>query len=393
MKSLLLIYENAAAGPRDDLDGRTPLQVARCPHATRLAGEGVGGILGKPPSGEGLRAEALLASLLGVPRADAWRLARGALEAEAVGADWATFNYAYRADLVTVDQGRIRDAHLARLSRLETEQLVAGLQAELDTLNVRVMPVKAGHAVVLMQHEDQRLATGFAPWLVAGDDEAPLPEGKQARQAREVMERAARVLSRQTINDVRVDLGENPATHLWLWGGGPRADILEKFGGRPLRGLMLTQSAMARGLALRLGMAVQALSDTWTSGDATPAVTPEQLGALFQDYDMVVVYVEASPVLIEGTGAERVHLLERLDLLVTGPLFEAMKKIKHRRMVVAALPAADDGTYSRGEGQPVMVWGSHVNPDEAKRWDEVESEQGELEQVEAMDVFGRLVGG
>jgi 2,3-bisphosphoglycerate-independent phosphoglycerate mutase len=108
---------------------------------------------------------------------------------------------------------------------------------------------------------------------------------------------------------------------------------------------------------------------------------------------MVVVYVEASPVLIEGTGAERVHLLERLDLLVTGPLFEAMKKIKHRRMVVAALPAADDGTYARGEGQPVMVWGSHVNPDEAKRWDEVESEQGELEQVEAMDVFGRLVGG
>jgi 2,3-bisphosphoglycerate-independent phosphoglycerate mutase len=221
MKSLLLIFENAAAGPRDDLDGRTPLQVARCPHATRLAGEGVGGILGKPPSGEGLRAEALLASLLGVPRADAWRLARGALEAEAVGADWATFNYAYRADLVTVDQGRIRDAHLARLSRLETERLVASLQAELDTLNVRVMPVKAGHAVVLMQHEDQRLATGFAPWLVAGDDEAPLPEGKQARPAREVMEQAARVLSRQTINDVRVDLGENPATHLWLWGGRP----------------------------------------------------------------------------------------------------------------------------------------------------------------------------
>lgn len=393
MKSLLLIYENAATGARDDLDGRTPLQVARCPQATRLASEGLGGVLAKPPSGEVCRAEAMLASLLGVPRADAWRLTRGALEAEAVGADWLTFNYAYRADLVTLDQGRIRDAQLAHLSRLETDRLVASLQQALDALNVRVMPVKAGHAVVLMQHEDQRLATGFAPWLVAGDDEAPQPEGKQARLAREVMEQSARVLSRQTINDVRVDLGENPATHLWLWGGGPRADILEKFGGRPLRGVILTQSAMARGLALRMGLAVQDLSETWMTGASTPAVSPEQVAELFQENDLVVVYVEAPPVLMEGTGPERVHLLERLDLLVTGPLFEAMKKIKHRRMVMTTLPAADDGTFRRGDGQPVLVWGSHVNPDAVRRWDEVESEQGELEQVEAMDVFGRLVGG
>jgi 2,3-bisphosphoglycerate-independent phosphoglycerate mutase len=394
MKSLLLVYENAAAEPMDALDGRTPLQVARCPHATRLAGEGLCGLLSRLPAGEGPRAEALLAALLGVPRGDAWRLSRGALEAEAVGADWLTFNYAYRADLVTLDQGIMRDAHLARLTPAETERLVASLQAELDALNVRIKPVRAGHAVVMMQQDDVRQETGFAPWLVAENDEAPRLEGKRARLAREVMEAAARVLARQTINDVRVDLGENPVTDLWLWAGGTPVELLEKFGGRNLRGAMLTQSAMARGLGLRMGMTVEPLAEPWLTAEATPAVTGETLTRLWQEHDLVVVYVEAPATLLEGPAKDRVHLLERLDLLVTGPLLEAVKKIKHRRMVLATVPTAAGPGSSRDELElPVVVWGAHVNPDAAARWDEVACAAGELSDVDATDVFGRLVGG
>lgn len=394
MKSLLLVYENAAAEPMEALDGRTPLQVARCPVATRLAAEGVCGVLTRPPSGEGPRPEALLAALLGVPRADAWRLARGALEAESVGADWKTFNYAYRADLVTLDQGVMRDAHLARMTRPETEQLVAALQAELDALNVRIQTVDAGHAVVLVQQEESRLEIGFAPWLLEGDDEAPRPAGKRGKLVREIMERAAQVLARQTINDVRLDLGENPASDLWIWGGGPRVELMEKFGGRPLKGVMLTQSAMARGLALNLGLSVEELPDPWSAEEATPVVSAETMARLFRDFDVLVVYVEAPPALIEGPGPERVRLLERMDLLLTDPLLEAAKRVKHRRFVLATLPAAaESGARGRGVSLPVAVWGAHVTADTASRWDEVVCEDGELEQVEPSDVFGRLVGG
>ncbi len=394
MKSLLLIYENASAEPMDALDGRTPLQVARCPQATRLAGEGLCGLLSHLPAGEGPRAEALLAALLGVPRGDAWRLSRGALEAEAVGADWRTFTYAYRADLVTLDQGVMRDAHLARLTLAETERLVASLQAELDALKVGIRTIKAGHAVVMMAQDDSRLEVGFAPWLVAGNDEAPRLEGKRTKLAREVMEAAARVLARQTINDVRLDLGENPATDLWLWGGGPPTELLEKFGGRNLRGAMLTQSAMARGLALRMGMTVEALAEPWRTAEAVPAVTGEMLARLWQEHDVIVVYVEAPDTLLEGSAKDRVHLLERLDLLLTGPLLEAVKKIKQRRMVLATVPTAARPGSSRDDlAQPVVVWGAHVNPDGVGRWDETACADGDLQDVDAADVFGRLVGG
>ncbi len=394
MKSLLLIYENAADEPMEALDGRTPLQVARCPAATRLAGEGICGVLARPPSGEGARAEALLAALMGVPRSDAWRLTRGPLEAESVGADWVAYNYAYRADLVTLEEGVMRDAQLSRLTRPETEILVDALQAELDALNVRLLTVEAGYAVALAQSDEVRLEPGHAPWLVEGEDEAPKPEGKRGKLMRDIMQRAAHVLARQNINDVRVDLGDNPATALWLWGGGRRVELLEKFGGRPLKGVMLTQSAMARGLAVSLGLAVQPLRDPWTATDPREVVEAERMAALFKEYDVVVVYVQAPPELIRGPAADKVRLLERMDLLLTDPLLEAIKKVKHRRFVLATVPAAAGwSSRARGPDHPVVVWGAHVHEDGVARWDEESCAEGELDHVDPMDVFGRLVGG
>jgi 2,3-bisphosphoglycerate-independent phosphoglycerate mutase len=394
MKSLLLVYENAADEVREELDGRTPLQVARCPAATRLASEGVCGVLGRPPAGEGARAEALLAALLGVPRADAWRLARGPLEAESVGADWNTHNYAYRADMITSEEGVIRDARLARLTRPETDQLTGVLQDALDPLNARIMSVGPGHAVVLVQQDDLRMEPGFAPWLLEGEDEAPQPEGKRAKSMRAIMQCAAHALSQQTINDVRVDLGENPASALWLWGGGGRTELLEKFGGRPLKGVMLTQSAMARGLAMSLGLTVEPLLDPWLASVPSDVVDAARMARLFKEFDIVVVYVEAAIEMIRGPASEKVRFLERMDLLLTGPLLEAAKKVKHRRFVLATLPAAAGrASRSRAPQLPVVVWGAHVNADAVPHWDEAACADGELENVEPVDVFGRLVGG
>ena len=211
---------------------------------------------------------------------------------------------------------------------------------------------------------------------------------------RDIMQRAAHVLSRQNINDVRVDLGDNPANALWLWGGGRRVELLEKFGGRPLKGVMLTQSAMARGLAVSLGLAVQPLRDPWTATEPREVVEPERMAALFKEYDVVVVYVQAPPELIRGPAADKVRLLERMDLLLTDPLLEAIKKVKHRRFVLATVPAAAGwSARARGPDQPVVVWGAHVHEDGVARWDEESCAGGELDHVDPMDVFGRLVGG
>lgn len=393
MKSVLLVYENAADEPQQALDGRTPLQVARCASAARLALEGRCGVLGGVPAGEAPRAEALLAALCGVPAAEAWRLARGPLEAESLKLDWGAFDYAYRGDFITLDHGVIRDSWLSRLSLQETELLSQAVQASLDPDEVRMHALAPGHVVILVKAGDGRLDPGHAPWAVEGEAEASLPAGRRGKLPREIMEKAGAVLARQTINDVRVDLGENPASALWLWGGGPRAAATAPFGGRPLKAAMVTQSAMAAGLGLRLGMAVQPLLDPWAGQAAADVMEAGRWAGLLKDFDWVVVYVQAPAELVHGPMAEKVRLLDRMDLLLTAPMFEGIRKVKQRRVVVTTVDATmGEMADRRPRPCPALLWGAHVDPDATSRWDEPSCAAGDLGAVEPARLCALLAG-
>lgn len=394
MKSVLLVYENAAGEPAGELDGRTPLQVARCAAATRMASEGRCGMLGGAPAGGTPRVEAMLAALCGVPGADAWRLARGPLEAESAGADWSAYNYAYRGDFITLDGGVIRDSRLSKLSLQEAELLTRSVQGAFDPAAVRFLTLAPGHVVVLVKAEDTKLSPGQAPWAVEGEAEASLPPGRHGKLPRSIMAGAADVLARQTINDVRVDLGENPASALWLWGGGPRVELHERFGGRPLKAAMLTQSAMAAGLGRLLGMAVEPLPDPWVGQQPSDVLGAARWARLLKEHDLVVVYVEAPSALLRGPATEKVRLLERMDLLLTAPLFDGVRRIKHRRVAMASLDTTvGEAERERPVRQPVLLWGAHVEPDAAPRWDEPACAAGALASVEPEALFTQVAGG
>ena len=58
-----------------------------------------------------------------------------------------------------------------------------------------------------------------------------LPRGKGGKELCQLMERAAEILANHDVNRVRKDLGENPATNIWLWGQGHRP-VLDSFSKR-----------------------------------------------------------------------------------------------------------------------------------------------------------------
>ncbi|NCC53084.1 MAG: hypothetical protein EOM20_17985, partial [Spartobacteria bacterium] len=81
MKTVLIIYDGAAGARQDDLGGRTPLQVARCPFAASLAKKGRVGLLSVGDDPASATAQSTLAVLLGVPGPVARQLALGPVEA------------------------------------------------------------------------------------------------------------------------------------------------------------------------------------------------------------------------------------------------------------------------------------------------------------------------
>jgi 2,3-bisphosphoglycerate-independent phosphoglycerate mutase len=241
MKTVLVVCEGAADAPRPELEGRTPLQVARCANAERLAREGRSGWMPLPDQPDEQRSEALLALLCGATRPEALQLHRGPLEAAALELETKGYTHAYRGNFVTLDGTQVRESCVGRLSLEETQLLAATVQERFDPAVLRLVPCGPAQVVALLRSEHDPISPGVHPALTDGDLDLYLPQGRKGEWARKVLDESGRVLARLTVNEVRVDLGENPATHLWLWGGGrfyqPGARM----------GALLTNSRLARG--------------------------------------------------------------------------------------------------------------------------------------------------
>lgn len=389
MKSLVLIYEDAADQPQAELSGRTPLEVARCPAATRLVAEGRSGTLGRAPDRSLPTAESRLAVFCGVSPTTAALAARGPLEAIAAGIETANYTHAYRGDFVTLDGGLLRDGRLAQLTLQETEQLAQQIQKLFDPARVCLAVNAPARVVVLVRSDGETLAAGQAPWLLEGQDIEGLQNERHAALISEMLEKSAQVLANQTINDVRVDLGENPASALWLWGGGSLARLHADLS---VRTLVLTQSAMASGLARALDIPVEPLRDPWTAAHPSEVIDADALREWFHAYDRVVVYVESPREFQRGPVREKVRLLERMDMFLTQPLLDVFRRVKQRRFVLACAESATSVEPARRQPQLVAVWGTRLEPDAMECWDEPTCKTGSLAGAPVEDVAKLLMG-
>jgi 2,3-bisphosphoglycerate-independent phosphoglycerate mutase len=378
MKTVVVLYDGMADRPVQALDGRTPLQAARCSVATSLAVSGRGGVFAPLRKENDNRPETRLALAWGQDKETARALARGPLEALGAGLDIPDGATVYRADFVTLDDDTLHAPEVARLSREETETLAAVAQSCWDRDAVRIEVVGPGRALVV--------ANGFAadnglaapPAIMQGE---PLPEraGKKNKESFSLkfLYRSYEALSGHPINQVRVDLGENPAHALWLWGGG----TMPAFARRRDDSAVLTNSLMARGLALWLGMKPLELSDLWREdGKRKAGFKLPELVQVLRERDQLMVYVEARNAIGRyGSAEEKVWALETLDHYLLGPLMTLLEANKPYRIVLGSDGMVRTATERPlAEPVPFVLNGADVEPDAVAHWDEEACEHGAL---------------
>jgi 2,3-bisphosphoglycerate-independent phosphoglycerate mutase len=146
-----------------------------------------------------------------------------------------------------------------------------------------------------------------------------LPSGADGDRVRSIMTRAADLLAGHEVNAVRSDLGENAATHIWLWGQGrvkPLVTLQEKFG---LRSASIAAVDLIRGITRLLGcdqIAVEGATgflDTNYAGKGAAAV------AALDDYDLVIVHIEAPDEAGHlGDMSAKIEAIEQVDRHVVG---------------------------------------------------------------------------
>ena len=323
MRYAIVIPDGAADVPLSELGGKTPLEAAAKPNMDWVASHGKCGTVRTVPKGMPCGSDVAMLSVTGYDPATCYT-GRAPLEAAAQGIVVDDGEYVFRCNLVTVVEGLMQDNTAGHISNEEARAMVQLLNDKLADDKVKFYPgVGYRH---LMTFKGKGNARTTPPHDMLGKPVADhVPHGEGAHALKVLMAKAEKLLAGSEINVVRRDLGENPATGIWLWGQG-KMPQLEPFSRRyAVCGAAITAVDLVRGLARLIGWDVIEVEgatgylDTNYAGKGAAAVKA------LADHDLAFVHVEATDE--AGHSADpkgKVQALEQIDKHIVGPLLERL---------------------------------------------------------------------
>lgn len=241
---------------------------------------------------------------------------------------------AWCCELVTHHDGRMTDATAGQIPTHEAVILIQALNEQAGGPTHRWVAGEGSHHLLITRVPEWASLvsqTNLAPaeHVVHHAWRRHLPRQAVGQWLRELLERAAQVLEHHEVNRVRIDLGENPANLMWVWGPSSAEPIVPFTVETGLSGAIVSSAFARRGLARLLGM-------TWIEGpsacdEAACRRTYRDAVAALERYDLISVHVPIA----HHQPVDRQCAMERIDQLLLKPLAEALLKHDDYRCVVA----------------------------------------------------------
>ena len=311
MKYLLILADGAADEPLAELGGKTPLEVANKPNMDKIAKNGRCGMLKTVEESMTPGSDVANMSILGYDP-EKYYTGRGALEALSMGVPFGEDDMAYRCNLVTIENGRMKDFAAGHITSEEGAELFKSLQEKVS--GVTFYPGVSYRNV--MMFPGGKGAETYPPHDIVDEVvDDYMPKGPDADTLMKLMVRAADVFENHPVNIARKAAGKNPATTIWPWSAGKKPampQFCEMFG---KQGAMISAVDLLFGIAACCGMKIVKVPgatgylDTDYMGKAKAAVE-----ALQGDADFVYMHVEATDEAGHlGSVEEKIKAIERLD--------------------------------------------------------------------------------
>ncbi|MHB9038963.1 MAG: cofactor-independent phosphoglycerate mutase, partial [Armatimonadota bacterium] len=123
MKHLLIIFDGMADEPLAELDGKTPMQVAKKPYMDELASKGRIGAAVTTPVGMYPGSDVTNMGILGYDPKQ-YYTGRGAIEAASLEIPVETSDAVFRANLVSTDGANMLDSTAGHIGTEEARELI-----------------------------------------------------------------------------------------------------------------------------------------------------------------------------------------------------------------------------------------------------------------------------
>ncbi len=401
MKYIMLVGDGMCDRPIKELDNKTPLEAARIPNMNMIASEGAVGVTSTVPDDLAPASDVANLSLLGYDP-HKYYSGRGPLEAANMGVEIKEGDVAFRCNLVTVSDDKMQDYSAGHIKDKEAGILINFLDKKLGTKAIKFYPgVSYRHLTVFntkelgMKPEDLTKVICTPPHDISGKRIIRyLPRGKMGGFLAELMVKSKDILLSHDINKVRVDLGENPANMIWLWGQGSKIQIptfKEKFN---LTGSIISAVDLIKGIGRVIGLepinvpGATGYYDTNYKGKAEYAINS------LKNKDFVFVHVEAPDEAgHNGDVKAKITAIENFDRFVVGTILDYFKKSKKAFRILVTSDHATPVSLKTHARDPIFfaIYGDGIQRDEVRAFNEAAAVKASIKIKEGHKVIERLI--
>lgn len=389
MKFLILIMDGAADLPVEEFGNKTPLQIAKKPNIDYITKMGSCGMLKTIPDNFITDSGVANLSILGYDPKKVYT-GRGVLEAYANGIELKENEIAFRCNLITVKDGKIKSYSAGYISNEESKELIDFLNEKLGNEKVKFYPGLGFKNILVIKDDFSEEIKCYPPHDYYGYEiEKIMVKGytekgeKTAQFLNNLIIKSNKYLENHPVNIKREKEGKEKANYIWPWSGG-RKPVLEKFYDKfKLNGAIISAVDLIKGIGKMIGFEIinvpgaTGLWNTNYEGKAKYAIDA------LKNFDFVYVHVEGiDEASHDGNIELKIKCIEEFDNRLVKIILE---NIDLKSTSISILP--DHYTSTKLKSHmigyvPFVIYSPLKNSDDVEKFDEESCKNGKIGYIE-----------
>jgi len=267
---------------------------------------------------------------------------RGPLEAANIGVEIAEDEVAFRCNLVTINNGIMADYSAGHISDKESQALIKLLNAKLGSAAIKFYHGKSYRNLLVIKTKSRdelndlvKISCTPPHDITSQNIDKNMPEGDGAELLNKLMDKSRAIMEKDEINKVRIDLRENPANMIWLWGQGTNPNMPAFRGMFGIEGAVISAVDLVNGIGKIAGLKLISVPGATGYYDTNYQGKGEYAVEALRDRDFIFVHVEAPDEAgHNGDLRAKITAIENFDKFVVGAVWNFLKDTGDFRIMV-----------------------------------------------------------